>query len=124
MKKAIQTTQAPPTVGPYSQAVVANNFIFISGQIPQDNEGNLVEGDIRDKTKQCLENIKAILNEAGFEMDSLVKVTIFVTNLDDFAAINEVYAQYFKSIPPARSFVEVSRLPKGVPIEIEGIAIY
>jgi 2-iminobutanoate/2-iminopropanoate deaminase len=123
MKKAISTSAAPAAVGPYSQGIVANGFIFTSGQIPLDREGNLIEGDIRAQARQCLENIKAILEAAGAGMEELVKVTVFVTDMKDFSAINEVYQGYFNEDPPARSFVEVAALPKGARIEIEGIAV-
>lgn len=122
-KTAVSTLKAPRAVGPYSQAIVAGSFIFTSGQLPMNKEGNLIEGDIQDKARQCLDNIKAILEAAGGKMNDLVKVTVFVTDMGNFAAINEVYEEYFRGDPPARSFVQVSHLPKGAEIEIEGIAI-
>ncbi|MCR4404825.1 MAG: RidA family protein [Candidatus Acetothermia bacterium] len=122
-RQPISTPKAPPTIGPYSQAIIADGFIFTSGQLPLDRDGNLVEGDIRAQARQCLENIKAILEAAGAGMDDLVKVTVYVTDMNDFAAINEVYASYFPKEPPARSFVQVAALPRGVPIELEGIAM-
>jgi len=124
MKKAISTSAAPAAVGPYSQAVTADGFIFTSGQIPLDREGHLIEGDFGAQARQCLENIKAILEAAGAGMEDLVKVTIFVTDMRSFPAINEVYRDFFKEKPPARSFIEVMALPKGAKIEIEGIAVF
>ncbi|MFQ6117857.1 MAG: RidA family protein, partial [Candidatus Bipolaricaulia bacterium] len=116
-------TAAPQAVGPYSQGMIANGFIFTSGQIPLDREGNLIEGDIQAQARQCLENIKAILEAAGAGMEDLVKVTVFVTDMKNFSAINEVYRGYFNGEPPARSFIEVAALPKGANVEIEGIAV-
>ena len=124
MRRVISTPEAPAAVGPYSQAISFAGFIFTSGQIPLDREGNLVEGDIQAQARQCLENIKAILKAAGAGMEDLVKVTVFVTDMKDFPAINEVYQGYFNGDPPARSFVEVAALPKGARIEIEGIAAF
>ncbi|MGQ9477171.1 MAG: RidA family protein [Candidatus Bipolaricaulia bacterium] len=123
MRRAISAPAAPPALGPYSQAVLADRLIFTSGQLPLDREGNLVEGDIKVQAHQCLENLKAILEAAGAGMEDLVKVTVYVTDMGDFAAINEVYKEYFEAEPPARSFVQVAALPKGAPIELEGIAI-
>ncbi|MGQ9733779.1 MAG: RidA family protein [Candidatus Bipolaricaulia bacterium] len=123
MRRAISAPAAPPALGPYSQAILADRFIFTSGQLPLDREGNLVEGDIKVQAHQCLENLKAILEAAGAGMEDLVKVTVYVTDMGDFAAINEVYKEYFEAEPPARSFVQVAALPKGAPIELEGIAI-
>lgn len=123
MSRTVNTSEAPKAVGPYSQGIVTGGFIFTSGQIPLDREGNLVKGDIRAQARQCLENLKAILEAAGAGLDDLVKVTIYVTDMEDFAAINEVYAGYFSEEPPARSFVQVAGLPKGAKIEIEGIAV-
>lgn len=122
MRRAISAPAAPPAIGPYSQAIIADRLIFTSGQLPMDREGSLVEGDIRAKARQCLENLKAILEAAGARMDDLVKVTVYVTDMGNFAAINEVYGSYFADEPPARSFVQVTALPKGAPLEIEGIA--
>ncbi len=123
-KKIIKTERAPAAIGPYSQAIVANNFVFVSGQIPLDPQtGQLVRGDIQAQARQCLENLKAILEASGSSMDKLVKVTVFAKDLKDFQAINQVYAEYFNANPPARSFVEVSSLPRDAAIEIEGIAL-
>jgi len=124
MRKAVISSKAaPPAIGPYSQAILAGGFIFTSGQLPLDREGKLIEGDILAQARQCLENLKAILEAAGAGLEDLVKVTVYVTDLRDFAAINEVYARYFPKEPPARSFVQVAALPKGAGIELEGIAI-
>jgi 2-iminobutanoate/2-iminopropanoate deaminase len=124
MKKIIKTTDAPQAIGPYSQAVEANGFVFVSGQIPLDPKtGNLVTGDVREQTKRVMENGKAVLAAAGCGMNSVVKTTIYLKNIGDFAAVNEVYGSYFTSDPPARATVEVSRLPKDVAVEIDFIAV-
>ena len=124
MKKIIRTSDAPRAIGPYSQAVEAGGFVFVSGQIPLDpTTGNIISGDIREQTKRVMENGKAILTAAGFGMDRVVKTTIYLKNIGDFAAVNEVYGSYFTSDPPARATVEVSRLPKDVAIEIDFIAV-
>jgi 2-iminobutanoate/2-iminopropanoate deaminase len=123
MKKIVHTSDAPPAIGPYSQAVEAGGFLFVSGQIPLDPKtGNLVHGDIKDQTKQVMENAKAILAAAGCGMDQVVKATIYLKNIGDFAVVNEVYGAYFPSNPPARATVEVSRLPKETTVEIDVIA--
>lgn len=122
--KTIKTSKAPEAIGPYSQAVEFNGLIYTSGQIPLDPvTQKMTKGDISNKTKRCLENIAAILEEAGSNLNNVVKTTIFLTNLGDFAAVNEVYRQYFKDNFPARSCVEVKALPKGAEIEIEAVAI-
>lgn len=123
MKKAIATTKAPGAIGPYSQAIDAGSFVFISGQIPVNPEtGNIAEG-ITAQTAQSIANIKAILAEAGLSVDSVVKTTVFLANMGDFAAMNEVYAANFTSPFPARSAVAVKDLPKQVLVEIEVIAV-
>jgi 2-iminobutanoate/2-iminopropanoate deaminase len=123
-KQIIKTEKAPAAIGPYSQAIIAHGFVFVSGQIPLDPKtGQLVSGDIQTQARQCLENLKNILEAAGATTESLVKVTVFAKDLKDFQAINQVYSEYFKENPPARSFVEVSRLPRDAAIEIEGIAL-
>lgn len=122
MKEAVFTDKAPEPIGPYSQAVKAGGFLFISGQIPVDKDGKLVEGDIKAQTRQVLENIRAILEAAGAGLDDVVKVTVYLKDMNDFGAMNEVYAEYFGSSKPARAAVEVSRLPKDVRIEVEAIA--
>ncbi len=123
MKKAISTTKAPGAIGPYSQAIDAGSFVFISGQIPVNPEtGNIPDG-ITAQTAQSISNIKAILAEAGLSVDNVVKTTVFLANMGDFAAMNEVYAANFTSPFPARSAVAVKDLPKQVLVEIEVIAV-
>jgi 2-iminobutanoate/2-iminopropanoate deaminase len=123
-KRVIQTEKAPKAMGPYSQAIQAGNLIFISGQIPLDPAtGELVKGDIRQQTQQVLENIKGILESQEIKMEDVVKATIFLKDMGNFNQVNEVYATYFSSFPPARSTVEVTRLPRDVEIEIETIAV-
>jgi 2-iminobutanoate/2-iminopropanoate deaminase len=124
VKKIIMTQNAPQAIGPYSQAIEANGFVFVSGQIPLDPKtGNLVTGDIREQTKRIMENGKAVLAAAGCGMDRVVKTTIYLKNMGDFASVNEVYGNYFTSDPPARATVEVSRLPKDVAVEIDFVAV-
>jgi 2-iminobutanoate/2-iminopropanoate deaminase len=123
-KKIIQTDKAPSAIGPYSQATQKNHMVFVSGQIPMDpSTGEIVAGDIQAQTRQALDNVQAILEASGASLDDVVKATVFITNMDDFPLINEVYGEYFKIDPPARACVEVSRLPKSVQVEIEAIAI-
>ena len=122
-RKIIQTDKAPQAIGPYSQAIEANGFVFVSGQIPIDPKtGYLAPGGIREQMKQVMENGKAILAAAGCGMDRVVKATIYLRNIGDFATVNEVYGSYFPAEPPARATVEVSRLPKEAEVEIEFIA--
>ena len=124
MKKIIKTEAAPQAIGPYSQAVDANGFVFVSGQIPLDPKtGEVAAGDIREQTKRVMENGKAVLAAAGCGMDKVVRTTIYLRSIGDFAAVNEVYGGYFPSDPPARATVEVSRLPKDVAVEIDFIAV-
>ena len=123
-KKVIQTEKAPKAIGPYSQAIQAGNFLFLSGQIPLDPKtGELAKGDIREQTKQVLENIKGILESQKLGMENVVKATIFLKDIGNFNQVNEVYATYFPSSPPARSTIEVSKLPRNTEIEIEAIAL-
>ncbi|MGM0411527.1 MAG: RidA family protein [Bacillota bacterium] len=122
-RKIIASDNAPAAIGAYSQAVKAGNMLFVSGQIPYDKDGNAVEGGPAEQTKQSLENVKAILEEAGSSLSKVVKATIFASDMENFSEINEVYSQYFDEKPPARAFVEVARLPKDVDVEIEVIAI-
>ena len=123
-KRVIQTEKAPKAIGPYSQAIQAGNFLFLSGQVPLDPKtGELVKGDIRKQTRQVLENLKGVLESENLEMKDLVKVTIFLKDIGNFNQVNEVYAAYFPSSPPARSTVEVTRLPRDAEIEMEAIAL-
>jgi len=123
-KEIVFTEKAPRPIGPYSQAVVAGGFIFGSGQIPIDPAtGEIVEGDIEVQTRRVLENIKAILEAAGSSLEKVVFVTVFLSDLSDYPRFNEVYAEYFGESPPARTTVEVSRLPKGVKLEVNFIAL-
>jgi len=124
-KKLVNTDKAPAAIGPYSQAIIAAPFVFTSGQMPVDPKTNeLVGGDITNQAKQVFENIKAILAEAGTDLSKVVKATVFLKNMDDFAAVNKVYASYFtEGILPARSAVQVAKLPKDVAVEIEMIAL-
>jgi 2-iminobutanoate/2-iminopropanoate deaminase len=122
-KKIIKTADAPQAIGPYSQAVEANGFVFISGQIPIDPKtGSVVQTDIKDQTRLVLDNAKAILIAAGCDMQDVVKAVVYLRNMPDFASVNEVYGGYFPSNPPARATVEVSRLPKDVAVEMDFIA--
>ncbi|MCJ7786030.1 MAG: RidA family protein [Desulfobacterales bacterium] len=123
-KKVIQTERAPKAIGPYSQAIQAGNFLFLSGQIPLDPKtGELVKGDIGQQTKQVLENIKGVLESQKLGMEDVVKVTIFLKDIRNFNRVNEVYATYFPPPAPARSTVEVAKLPRNAEIEIEAIAL-
>ncbi len=122
-KKVICTEQAPKAVGPYSQAIEANGFLFISGQIPIDPQtGKVIDGGIKEQTEQVLKNIGAILKEAGLSYSNVVKTTCLLNDMDNFAAMNEVYARYFTADMPARAAYGVVRLPLGVMVEIECIA--
>ena len=123
-KKVIQTEKAPKAIGPYSQAIQAGNLLFLSGQIPiAPKTGELTEGDIRQQTQQVLENIKGLLESQGLGMEDVIKVTIFLKDIGSFNQVNEVYATYFSSSPPARSTIEVAKLPRNAEIEIEAIAL-
>ena len=123
MKQVIHTDKAPAAIGPYSQAVQVGQLLFTSGQVPIDPEiGAIVEGGIQEQARQSLNNIKAILNAAGTNMGAVVKTTVFLQDMNDFAAMNEVYAQFFQEPYPARSAVQVGRLPKDALVEIEVIA--
>lgn len=124
-KEIIRAEKAPAPIGPYSQAIKANNTLYVSGQIPIDQStGQLIEGTIEEETEQVMENLGFILVEAGLTFNDVVKCSIFVSDMDNFARINEVYGRYFKDTPPARETVEVSKLPKGVNVEISCIAAY
>ena len=122
-KEAIRTDTAPAAVGPYSQAIRAGQFVFTAGQIPLHPDGTLLEGDIQAQTRQVLNNLAAVLKAAGTGLDRVVKCTCFLADMNDFAAMSEVYSEYFEDTPPARSAVEVARLPKDVGIEIEAVAL-
>lgn len=124
MRRLISTDKAPTAIGPYSQAVLATgNFIFTAGQLPMDpSTGEIVGEDITQQTHQVIKNLRAILEAAGSSLDRVVKNTVFLQNMSDFASMNEVYAQYFGENPPARSAVEVAKVPRGALIEIESIA--
>jgi 2-iminobutanoate/2-iminopropanoate deaminase len=124
MRDVILTDRGPKPIGPYSQAVRANGFLYVSGQVALDPKTGEVSGaDIRQQTERVLENVKGILVAAGVNMHHVVKTTVFLKDMNDFAAMNEVYAKYFTSAPPARSTVQVSRLPKDALVEIEAIAV-
>ncbi|MCF6096535.1 RidA family protein [Thermovorax subterraneus] len=123
MKEVIKTDMAPKAIGPYSQAIMVGDFLFASGQIAiNPATGEIVEGGIEAQTRQVMENVKNILQAAGMDFSNVIKTTVFITNMDDFGKVNEIYATYFGENPPARSCVEVSRLPKGALIEVEVIA--
>lgn len=124
MTEVISTDKGPKAIGPYSQAIRANGFIFISGQVAFDPAtSQLVEGDVAKQTARVLENLKAIAEAAGSSLEKAVKATVFLKDMNDFAAMNEVYARYFTHQPPARSTVEVARLPRDVRVEIDLIAL-
>ena len=124
VKEVISTGRGPQAIGPYSQAIKANGFLFVSGQIPIDPQTNqVIEGDIARQAERVLENLKGIVEAAGSSLDLVVKTTVYLKDLADFAAMNEVYGRYFPSAPPARATVEVARLPRDVRIELELIAL-
>ena len=123
MKKAISTQQAPAAIGPYSQAIQVGNLVYTSGQIPIDPAtGAFAEGGIKEQTRQSLTNVKAILEEAGLSLNHVVKTTVFMADMNDFADMNSVYAEFFTEPYPARSAVAVKTLPKGAMVEIEVVA--
>ena len=124
MKQTIATKSAPAAIGPYSQGVRANGFLFLSGQVALDPAtGQLVAGDIRAQTERVLKNLEAVLAAAGSSMEAVVKTTVYLADMGDFAAMNEVYARFFPQAPPARATVEVRRLPKDAKVEIDLIAL-
>lgn len=124
MKDVISTDKGPKAIGPYSQAIRANGLIFISGQVAFDPAtGQLIEGDVAKQTARVLDNLKAIAEAAGSSLEKAVKATVFLKDMNDFGAMNEVYARYFSQRPPARSTVEVARLPRDVRVEIDLIAV-
>lgn len=123
-REQIATASAPAAIGPYSQAIVTGDLVFASGQIALDPaSGQLVQGDVREQTHQVLRNVQAVLEAAGSSLDRVVKTTVFLTQMADFAAMNEVYAEAFTSEPPARSTIAVAELPRGARVEIEVIAL-
>jgi 2-iminobutanoate/2-iminopropanoate deaminase len=122
-KNVISTEQAPPPAGPYSQAIRSGDFLFLSGQIGLDPAGGEISGDIKTQTDRVLKNMSAILASGGASLEDVVKTTVYLRDLNDFAAMNEVYQQYFNQDPPARSCVQVTAIPKGGLIEIESIAV-
>jgi 2-iminobutanoate/2-iminopropanoate deaminase len=123
MRKAVTTSKAPKAIGPYSQAVKCNGLIFVSGQVAIDPATQqVIEGDVAAQTERVMKNLSAILAASGSKFDQVLRSTVFLKNMDDFAAMNAVYAKYFKAEPPARSTVEVARLPKNVLVEIDVIA--
>jgi 2-iminobutanoate/2-iminopropanoate deaminase len=123
MKQAIATPGAPAAIGPYSQAIVSGGFVFVSGQIPLDPvTGQLTAGGVAEQTARVLENLRAVLEAAGASLDSVVKTTVYLKDMADFAAMNEVYARYFADPAPARATVEAARLPRDVRVEIDCIA--
>ena len=117
--KTVNTNKAPEALGPYSHATVVNDLVFTSGQIPLTLDGNIVSDDVQEQTKQVLENLTVVLKEAGSDLNSVVKATIYISDMNDFQQINQIYGNYFVEHQPARSCVEVSRLPKDVKVEIE-----
>ncbi|GAA8749801.1 RidA family protein [Helicobacter pylori] len=124
MKEVIHSTLAPKAIGPYSQAIATNDLVFVSGQLGIDaSTGEFKGTDIHSQTTQSMENVKAILKEAGLGMDSVVKTTILLKSLDDFSVVNEIYGSYFKEPYPARATFQVAKLPKDALVEIEAIAI-
>ena len=124
MKKIIATTAAPAAIGPYSQGIEEGSIVITSGQLPVDPvTGTFAEGGIAGQTRQSLANVQAVLAQAGLTMESIIKTTVFLKDMNDFAAMNEVYATFFPENPPARSAVEVARLPKDAMVEIEAVAV-
>ena len=124
MKDIVQTDSAPKAIGPYSQAIKAGGFLFVSGQIPIDPQsGQFVPGGIAEQTEQVLKNLSAVLKAAGSGLDRVVKATVFLADMDEFVAMNQVYGKYFPSNPPARATVEVARLPRDARVEIDVISL-
>ena len=124
MREIIETKYAPSPIGPYSQAIRANGFVFVSGQIPIDPEsGKIVEGDIVAQTRQVLKNLSAILVAAGTDISRVVKTSVFLTNLEDFPRLNQVYEEFLGAVRPARATVQVARLPREALVEIEAVAL-
>ena len=124
MKQVIQTNNAPQAIGPYTQAIMANDTLYVSGQIPViPATGVIVSDQVEEQARQVMENVKAVVEAAGLTLDHVVKTNVFIKNMDDFAKINAVYSEYFKENCPARACVEVARLPKDVLLEMDAIAV-
>ena len=121
-REVIHTNNAPGAIGPYSQGIIVGDFVYTSGQIPINPATGVMETDIKSATKQSMENVKAILEAAGTSLEKVIKTSIFLKDLNDFAVVNEIYGTYFSENPPARSCVQVAKLPKDAVIEIEAIA--
>jgi len=121
--KAVHTNEAPAAIGPYSQGIIVNNVFYSSGQIPLTPAGEMVTGDVKEQTHQVFSNLQAVLKEAGASFETVIKATVFIKDMNDFGAINEVYGEYFSTHKPARSCVEVARLPKDALVEIEVVAL-
>jgi 2-iminobutanoate/2-iminopropanoate deaminase len=122
-RRVVSTDEAPAAVGPYSQAVVADGWVWVSGQIPLDpRTGAMVEGDVATQARRCLDSVAAVLRAAGSSLDRVVRATVYLVDMNDFAAVNEVYATYFPADPPSRACVEVRRLPKDARVEIDAVA--
>ncbi|MDC2867484.1 MULTISPECIES: RidA family protein [unclassified Bacillus (in: firmicutes)] len=121
--KVVQTNEAPQAIGPYSQGMIVNNMFYSSGQIPMTVNGEVVTGDVKEQTEQVFQNLNAVLTEAGASFETVVKATVFLKDMNDFDAVNEVYSTYFSTNKPARSCVQVVKLPKDVSVEIEVIAL-
>lgn len=123
MKKVVASNQAPQAIGPYSQAIISNGFVYLSGQIPLDPAtGQMVPGGIAEQTTRVMENLKAVLEECGTSLDHVVKTTVYMKDLAEFAAMNEVYGRYFPTEPPARATIQVAALPRDAKVEIDCIA--
>jgi 2-iminobutanoate/2-iminopropanoate deaminase len=124
MKKVINTTNAPAPIGPYNQAILANDTLYVSGQIAIDPQsGNLIDTGVSDEARQVMKNLQAVLDAAAMDFSNVVKTSIFLQNMDDFSVVNEIYGSYFEFDPPARETVQVARLPKDVNVEISCIAV-
>ena len=121
--KYVATDKAPAAIGPYAQAIIANGLVYTSGQIPLTASGELLDGTVEEQTEQGFANLKAVLEEANSSLDQVVKATVFIKNMEDFGVINDIYAKHFGDHTPARSCVEVARLPKDVQVEIEAVAV-
>lgn len=121
--KVVNTNEAPAAIGPYSQGIIVNNMFYSSGQIPLTAQGEMLQGDVKEQTHQVFKNLQAVLKEAGSSLDLVVKATVFIKDMNEFTDVNEVYGQYFSEHKPARSCVEVARLPKDAKVEIEVVAL-